>query len=250
MTTVLITGASAGFGAEIAARFAADGNRVIAAARRGDKLADLADRFGASLLALELDVRDRDAVKAAIADLPADFADVDILVNNAGLARGIAPAQETDLDDWEAMVDTNVKGVMYLTHAVLPGMVARGRGHIIGIGSIAGRYAYPGGNVYGATKAFVEQFNANLRTDLFGTPIRVTTIEPGLVGGTEFSTVRFDGDQAKARSMYDGTEPLMPGDIAEAVAWVAGLPAHVNINRLEMMPVVQSPGPLRVHRDG
>nr|WP_240189374.1 SDR family NAD(P)-dependent oxidoreductase [Nakamurella flavida] len=244
----MVTGASAGFGAEIAARFAANGDRVIAAARRGDRLADLSDRFGASLLAIELDVRDRAAVAAAIADLPAEFADIDILVNNAGLARGIAPAQETDLDDWEAMVDTNVKGVMYLTHAVLPGMVARGRGHIIGIGSIAGAYAYPGGNVYGGTKAFVQQFNANLRTDLFGTPIRVTTIEPGLVGGTEFSTVRFDGDQARARSMYDGTEPLMPGDIAEAVTWVAGLPAHVNINRIEMMPVVQSPGPLRVHR--
>jgi 3-hydroxy acid dehydrogenase/malonic semialdehyde reductase len=188
-------------------------------------------------------------VEAAIGSLPAEWAAIDLLVNNAGLARGLAPAQEASLDDWEAMLDTNVKGVMYVTHAVLPGMVKRNAGHILNIGSTAAEWPYPGGNVYGATKAFVRQFSYNLRADLHGTKVRVTDIEPGLVGGTEFSTVRFGGDAEKAAGVYAGTDPLTPEDIADAVHWVATRPARVNVNLLQVMPVVQSFGPLRVHKE-
>jgi 3-hydroxy acid dehydrogenase/malonic semialdehyde reductase len=188
-------------------------------------------------------------VEKGIAGLPPAFAQVDILVNNAGMARGLEPAQAADLDDWDSMVDTNVKGLMYMTRAVLPGMVARNTGHIVNIGSTAGEWPYPGGNVYGATKAFVRQFSYNLRADLHGTKIRVTDIEPGLVGGTEFSGIRFKGDQAKADGVYAGTDPLTPEDIADTVHWVATRPARVNVNLLQVMPVVQSFGPLRIHRD-
>jgi 3-hydroxy acid dehydrogenase / malonic semialdehyde reductase len=172
-----------------------------------------------------------------------------VLVNNAGMARGLEPAQAADLDDWDAMVDTNIKGLMYMTRALLPGMVARDRGHVVNIGSTAGEWPYPGGNVYGATKAFVRQFSYNLRADLHGTKVRVTDIEPGLVGGTEFSGIRFRGDQAKAEGVYAGTDPLTPDDIADTVHWVATRPARVNVNLLQVMPVVQSFGPLRIHRD-
>jgi 3-hydroxy acid dehydrogenase / malonic semialdehyde reductase len=246
----LVTGATAGFGAAIARRFAADGARVIAAGRRTDRLDALREELGADrVLPLALDVRDRAAVAAALEGLPEDWAAIDVLVNNAGLARGLEPAQSADLDDWDAMVDTNVKGLAYVTRAVLPGMVARGRGHVVNIGSTAGEFPYPGGNVYGATKAFVRQFSLNLRADLYGTPVRVTDIEPGLVGGTEFSNVRF-GDDAKAAAVYRGTEALTPDDIADAVHWVATRPARVNVNVLQVMPVSQSFGPLRVHREG
>jgi 3-hydroxy acid dehydrogenase/malonic semialdehyde reductase len=245
---ILITGATAGFGAAIARRFAAGGARIVAAGRRRERLDALVAEFSRDVIhPLVLDVRDRAAVEAAIAGLPAGFADIDLLVNNAGLARGLAPAQEADLDGWEAMVDTNVKGLMYVTRAVLPGMVARERGHIVNLGSTAALYPYPGGNVYGATKAFVRQFSLNLRADLLGTKIRVTDIEPGLVGGTEFSVVRF-GDAEKAAKLYEGADALTPEDIAEAVHWVATLPARVNINSIEMMPVTQAFGPLAVHR--
>ncbi len=245
---ILVTGATAGFGAAIARRFAAGGARIVAAGRRRERLDALVAEFGRDVIhPLVLDVRDRAAVEAAIAGLPAGFAEIDLLVNNAGLARGLAPAQEADLDGWEAMVDTNVKGLMYVTRAVLPGMVARGRGHIVNLGSTAALYPYPGGNVYGATKAFVRQFSLNLRADLLGTRIRVTDIEPGLVGGTEFSVVRF-GDAQKAAKLYEGADALTPEDIAEAVHWVATLPARVNINSIEMMPVTQAFGPLAVHR--
>jgi 3-hydroxy acid dehydrogenase/malonic semialdehyde reductase len=246
---VFVTGATSGFGAAIARRFAAEGHRIIAAGRRQDRLEALRQELGASKIhPLRLDVRDRAAVDAAVAALPAELSAIDILVNNAGLALGLEPAQRTDPDQWEQMVDTNVKGVMYVTRAVLPGMVERRRGHVINLGSIAGTYAYPGGNVYGATKAFVRQFSLGLRADLFGTPIRVTSVEPGLVGGTEFSAVRFGGDAQKASKIYDGADALTPDDVAEAVHWVASLPARVNINAIEMMPVTQSFGPLPVHR--
>jgi 3-hydroxy acid dehydrogenase/malonic semialdehyde reductase len=247
---VLVTGATAGFGLAIARRFAADGARIIAAGRRAERLAALGAELGAArCLPLALDVRDRAAVADAFAALPAEWAAVDVLVNNAGLARGLGAAQEADLDDWDAMVDTNVKGLMYMTRAVLPGMVARNGGHIVNIGSTAGEWPYPGGNVYGASKAFVRQFSLNLRADLFGTALRVTDIEPGLVGGTEFSAVRFGGDAARAASVYAGAEPLTPEDVAEAVHWVASLPPRVNINTLQMMPVGQSFAALRVRRD-
>ncbi|MGE5503874.1 MAG: SDR family NAD(P)-dependent oxidoreductase, partial [Actinomycetota bacterium] len=176
------------------------------------------------------------------------FRDIDVLVNNAGLALGLEPAHQTDLDDWEAMVDTNVKGLMYVTRAVLPGMVARGRGHVVNIGSIAGTYPYPGGNAYGATKAAVAQFSLNLLADLVKTKVRVTNIEPGLCGGSEFSLVRFHGDAERAAKTYEGTEPLTSEDVAEAVFWACSAPAHVNINRIEMMPTCQAPAGLAVHR--
>jgi len=245
---LLVTGATAGFGAAIARRFAADGARVIAAGRRADRLDALRAEMGAErVLPLVLDVRDRAAVAAAVEGLPEEWSAIDVLVNNAGLARGLEPAQSADLDDWDAMVDTNVKGLTYVTRAVLPGMVARGRGHVVNIGSTAAEFPYPGGNVYGATKAFVRQFSLNLRADLYGTPVRVTDIEPGLVGGTEFSNVRF-GDDAKAAAVYRGAEALTPDDIADAVHWVATRPARVNVNVLQVMPVSQSFGPLRIHR--
>ncbi|HYZ31271.1 MAG TPA: SDR family oxidoreductase [Crenalkalicoccus sp.] len=247
---VLVTGATAGFGLSIARRFAADGARIIAVGRRRDRLEQLAAELGPErCLPLPLDVADRAAMTAAIAALPPDFAAVDLLVNNAGLARGLEPAQQADLDDWDAMVDVNVKGLMYVTRAVLPGMVARNAGHIVNIGSTAGEWPYPGGNVYGATKAFVRQFSYNLRADLFGTRVRVTDIEPGLVGGTEFSNVRFRGDDAKAAGVYAGTEPLTPEDIADAVHWVATRPPRVNVNLVQVMPVVQSFAGLRVHKE-
>jgi 3-hydroxy acid dehydrogenase/malonic semialdehyde reductase len=246
--TVLVTGASAGFGSSTARRFAADGARVVIAARRGDRIAALAHELGDRALAIELDVRDREAVEFAIANLPAAFAGIDILVNNAGLAKGLEPAQRATIDDWDQMVDTNCKGLMYVTRAVLPGMVARGRGHVINLGSVAGSYPYPGGNVYGASKAFVHQFSLNLRSDLHGTGVRVTCIEPGLAGGTEFSTVRFNGDQQRASAVYTGVDALGPDDVAEAVHWVASLPAHVNVNVLELMTVAQSFAPFQIHR--
>lgn len=246
---VFVTGATSGFGLAIARRFATDGCRIVAAGRRGDRLEALTAELGGDVVhPLVLDVRDRAAVEQAVAGLPAAFAEIDILVNNAGLARGLEPAQAADLDGWDAMVDTNVKGLLYITRALLPGMVARDRGHVVNMGSVAANWPYPGGNVYGATKAFVRQFSLNLRADLAGTRVRVTDIEPGLVGGTEFSTVRFAGDRDRAAKLYASADALTPGDIAEAVHWVAGLPGRVNINTLEIMPVTQSFGALPISR--
>jgi 3-hydroxy acid dehydrogenase / malonic semialdehyde reductase len=248
--TVLITGASSGFGAASARRFAARGDRVVAAARRTERLASLASELGPDLLLpVTLDVRDRASIERLPASLPEKFAAVDILVNNAGLALGLAPAQEADVDQWDQMIQTNCTGLVYLTRAFLPQMVARGRGHVVNLGSIAGTYPYPGGNVYGATKAFVHQFSLNLRSDLHGTGVRVTCIEPGLVGGTEFSDVRL-GDSERARSVYAGTEPLTADDIAAAIDWATSQPPHVNINVIELMPVAQSFAPLQVDRRG
>jgi 3-hydroxy acid dehydrogenase/malonic semialdehyde reductase len=246
--TVFVTGASSGFGAAIARRFAADGALVIATARRTEPLATLAREFGPNILPLALDVRDRTAVEQAVAGLPTPFSHVDVLVNNAGLARGLQPAQRADPDHWQQMLDTNCAGLLHCTRAVLPGMVARGRGHLINLGSTAGSYPYPGANVYGATKAFVHQFSLNLRSDLHGTGVRVTCIEPGMSGGTEFSTVRFDGDEATARAVYADMQPLTADNIAAAVHWAVSQPAHVNINTIELMPVAQSFAPFQIHR--
>ncbi len=245
---VFVTGASAGFGAAIARRFVQDGHRVVATARRIDRLQALADELGEALLPLELDVRDREAVAAVPAALPAGFAEVDLLVNNAGLALGIEPAQQASLDDWQTMIDTNCTGLVQVTHALLPGMVERKRGHVINIGSVAGSWPYAGGNVYGATKAFVRQFSLNLRADLHGTGVRVTDVEPGLCGGTEFSNVRFHGDDARAANVYANVQPLTAEDIANSVHWIATQPAHVNVNRIELMPVAQSFAGLAIHR--
>lgn len=247
--TVFVTGASAGFGAAIARRFAREGWKVIATARRADRLAELKDQLGDAVYVAALDVRDSDAITALLAELPPDFAEIDVLVNNAGLALGLGPAQEADPGDWDTMIDTNVTGLVHVTRAVLPGMVQRGRGHVINIGSTAASYPYPGGNVYGATKAFVHQFSLNLRADLPGTGVRVTCVEPGMAGGTEFSVVRFDGDQRKANQVYAGVDPLTADDVAESVYWATNQPAHVNINLIELMPVAQSSGPLAIHRE-
>jgi 3-hydroxy acid dehydrogenase / malonic semialdehyde reductase len=243
-----ITGASSGFGAAIARRLARDGARVVLAARRRERLEALARDLGAQAHVVTLDVRDNAAVESAVAALPAGFGDVDVLVNNAGLALGLEPAQRAALADWDEMVDTNVKGLMYVTRAVLPGMVARGRGHVVNIGSVAGEWPYPGGNVYGASKAFVHQFSLNLRADLLGTAVRVTDLEPGLCSGTEFSEVRFHGDVARAAAVYQDTQPLSADDIADAVHWAVTRPPHVNVNTISLMPVAQAFGPLAVHR--
>ena len=246
--TVFITGASSGFGAAITRRFAAAGARVVATARRSDRLEDLAAELGPLMLPVTLDVRDRAAVAEVIGGLPAEFAQIDVLVNNAGVALGLNPAQDADLDDWEQMIDTNCKGLAYCTRAILPGMVARRRGHVVNLGSVAGSYPYPGGNAYGGTKAFVHQFSLNLRSDLHGTGVRVTCIEPGMAD-TEFSTVRFSGDKAKADAVYADMQPLTADDIAGAVYWAATLPPHVNVNTMELMPVTQSFAPFQVARN-
>jgi 3-hydroxy acid dehydrogenase/malonic semialdehyde reductase len=244
-----VTGASSGFGAVIARRFAGAGVRVIATARRRDRLGGLIDEFGEDLIfASVLDVRDRVAIEQLVASLPSAFAEIDVLVNNAGLALGLEPAQDADLDNWQQMIETNCTGLVDVTRAVLPGMVQRRRGHVVNMGSIAATYPYPGGNVYGASKAFVHQFSLGLRADLHGTGVRVSCIEPGLVGGTEFSEVRFGGDAERAAGLYAGTQPLMPDDIAAAVEWVTSQPPHVNVNFIELMPVVQSFGALPVDR--
>jgi 3-hydroxy acid dehydrogenase/malonic semialdehyde reductase len=244
---VLITGASAGFGAAIARILAPLGHKIIATGRRADRLDALAAELGRDrVLPLVFDVTDRAAVDKAIAGLPAEWAGIDVLVNNAGLALGLEPAQEADLENWERMIDTNVKGLTYVTRAVLPGMVARNRGHVVNMGSIAGTWPYYGGNVYGASKAFVRQFSLNLRADLLGTKLRVTNIEPGLVAGTEFSNVRFAGDDQKAANVYANTDPLTAEDVAETVRWVVTLPAHFNVNTIEIMPVVQAYGGIKV----
>jgi 3-hydroxy acid dehydrogenase / malonic semialdehyde reductase len=244
---VFVTGASSGFGAAVARRFAADGARVVAAARRADRVRELAAELGSRVLPLTLDVRDRDAVAGAVAGLPEEFRAVDVLVNNAGLALGLNPAQSADLDDWDRMIDTNCKGLVYCTRAILPGMVDRGRGHVINLGSVAGTYPYPGGNVYGGTKAFVHQFSLNLRSDLHGTGVRVTCVEPGMAD-TEFSLVRFSGDQAKADNVYSGLQPMTAADIAESIHWAASMPPHVNVNTIELMATAQSFAPFQVAR--
>ncbi len=246
--TIFITGATSGFGEACARLFAQNGYKLILTGRRSDRLEKLRRDLAADTHIITQDVRDKEAVQNDIANLPEGFKDIDVLVNNAGLALGLGPAHEADLDQWETMVDTNIKGLMYCTRYILPGMVESNQGHIINIGSIAGNWPYPGGNVYGATKAFVKQFSHNLRTDLLGTKIRVTNIEPGLAE-TEFSVVRFNGDEEKAAKFYEGTEPLTAENIADIVLWVTTQPTHVNINRIEVMPVCQSCGPFAINRE-
>ena len=237
---VLITGASAGFGKALAERLVANGHRVIGCARRLDKLNALADTLGKAFLPVVMDVSDTAAIPQIIADLPADFSQIDVLVNNAGLALGTEPAQNANLEDWMRMTDTNIKGLMAVTHAILPAMVARDSGYIINVGSIAGSWPYFGGNVYGATKAFVKQFSLNLRADLIGAQVRVTNLEPGNVAGTEFSNVRYHGDDDKAAQVYDGFKTMSGDDIGDILLWLIESPAHINVNRLEVMPVAQT----------
>jgi len=245
--TVFVTGASSGFGAAVARRFAASGARVVATARRADRLTELAAELGSLVLPVTLDVRDRAAVAEVVEGLPAEFAEIDVLVNNAGLALGQGPAQSADLNDWDQMIDTNCKGLVYCTRAILPGMVDRGRGHVINLGSVAGTYPYPGGNVYGGTKSFVHQFSLGLRSDVHGTGVRVTCVEPGMAD-TEFSTVRFHGDKSKADNVYTGMQPMTADDIAESIYWAATMPPHVNVNVIELMATAQSFAPFQVAR--
>lgn len=237
---VLITGASAGFGKALAEKLVAKGHRVIGCARRLEKLEAMAKDLGELFLPVVMDVSDTATLPQIIADLPAAFAQIDVLVNNAGLALGTEPAQRADLNDWMQMVDTNVKGLMALTYAVLPAMVERDSGYVINVGSIAGTWPYYGGNVYGATKAFVKQFSLNLRADLIGTQVRVTNLEPGNVAGTEFSNVRYHGDDDKAAKVYDGFKTMTGDDIGDILLWLIESPSHINVNRLEVMPVAQT----------
>jgi 3-hydroxy acid dehydrogenase / malonic semialdehyde reductase len=250
--TVLVTGATAGFGEATARRFLAHGHKVIALGRRAERLealkASLPVEQQKKLLTLAADVCDSPTIEKLPASLPADFACVTILVNNAGLALGLEPAYQAHLSDWDRMIDTNIKGLVHMTRAFLPGMVERKRGHVINLGSVAANYPYPGGNVYGGTKAFVQQFSLNLRADLIGTPIRVTCVEPGMCSGTEFSNVRFKGDDAKAETVYNGVKALSADDVAEAIFWSATLPSHMNINVVELMPVQQAFNPFNVYR--
>lgn len=240
---ILITGASAGFGAAMCRAFVQAGYQVIGAARRAEKLTALQDELGAMFQPLEMDVSDKVSVNAALAslaNLPAEFQSIDCLINNAGLALGLDPAPQANFEDWETMVQTNVLGLIYLTCQVLPQMVERNQGYIINIGSIAGTYPYAGGNVYGATKAFVRQFSLNLRADLAGKNIRVTNVEPGLCGGTEFSNVRFKGDEERVNKLYENVDYLRAEDIAATVLWLYQCPAHMNVNAIEIMPVAQT----------
>ncbi|WP_435980716.1 SDR family NAD(P)-dependent oxidoreductase [Psychrobacter sp. DM4] len=246
---VLITGASAGFGKALAKKLVEKGHRVIGCARRLDKLNAMADSLGELFLPVQMDVSDTKSIAQIIKDLPSDFNQINVLVNNAGLALGTEPAQSAQLDDWMQMVNTNIKGLMALTHAVLPAMTARNSGYIINVGSIAGTWPYYGGNVYGATKAFVKQFSLNLRADLLGTQVRVTNLEPGNVAGTEFSNVRYHGDDDKAAQVYDGFKTMTGEDVGDILLWLIESPAHVNVNRLEVMPVAQTFNGLTIAKD-
>jgi NADP-dependent 3-hydroxy acid dehydrogenase YdfG len=236
---VLVTGASAGIGEATAELFAEKGARLILAARRKERIADLAKRLETDCHVIELDVRDRARVEKTIAGLPDDWQDIDILVNNAGLASGLSKLHEGDIEDWEKMIDTNVKGLLYVSRAVIPGMVKRGRGHIINIGSIAGREVYPNGNVYCSTKYAVRALTKGMMIDLVNTPVKVSTIDPGLVE-TEFSRVRFHGDTERASKTYQGYTPLVGRDIAEAVVWAASRPLHVQVAEMVVMPKAQA----------
>jgi 3-hydroxy acid dehydrogenase / malonic semialdehyde reductase len=248
---VFVTGASSGIGAATALAFAAEGARLLLAARRADKLAEVAAaalQCGAEAVhSITLDVRDRKAVEAAIGALPAEWTAIDVLVNNAGLSRGLDKLYQGKIEDWEEMIDTNVKGLLYVTRAVVPGMMERGRGHVVNLGSTAGELTYPGGAVYCASKAAERAINDGLRQDVLGTPIRVTSVDPGMVE-SDFSLVRFHGDEERAAKVYKGLKPLTPGDVADAIVWAASRPEHVNIARVLLTPVGQA-NSLLFHRE-
>ncbi len=239
---VVVTGASTGFGYHISKLLVEHGHKVIGVARREDKLTKIQQELKDEFYPLVIDMTDLDSIAPKLESLPAPFniEQIDALVNNAGLALGLASADKADLKDWYQMIDTNIKGLVTITHVLLPYFVKNNKGTIINMGSVAGSYPYPGANVYGGTKAFVEQFSLNLRADLAGYNIRVCNIEPGLCGGTEFSLIRFHGDQDKADNVYDGVKALGPEDIAKTVDWILALPEHMNVNRIELMPVMQS----------
>ena len=246
MASIFITGATSGIGKATALAYAkqSSDHQFILLGRRTERLEALANEIGSERCHLiALDIRDSEALTNAIETLPTPYNKVDILVNNAGLALGLEPAHKASLDDWQRMVDTNITSLMTLTRLILPSMVERNHGHIINLGSMAGTYPYPGGNVYGATKAFVEQFSLNLRADLIGTHIRVTNMEPGMTE-TEFSEVRFHGDKDKSDNLYNSHEALQAEDIARAIIWVTNQPAHMNVNRMEIMPTCQAPAGL------
>lgn len=246
---VFITGATSGFGAAAARRYVAAGGKVIATGRRADRLAELQAELGAdNCHTIALDVRDRPALEAAIRSIPAPFDAINIVLANAGLALGLQPAAEADLDDWQTMIDTNISGLVYTVRLLLPGLIARGGGHVVTLGSVAGEFAYPGGSVYAATKAFVKHFALAIRSDLQGKNVRVTDIEPGLTE-TEFSLVRFKGDEGKAGNVYAGAKAMNADDIAESIFWATSLPAHVNINKIQLMATTQAIGPFDIYRE-
>jgi NADP-dependent 3-hydroxy acid dehydrogenase YdfG len=248
---VFVTGASSGIGAATALAFAAEGARLLLAARRADKLAEVASaalqRGAEAVHTFSLDVRNNRAVQSAIDALPDEWARIEVLINNAGLSRGLEKLYKGSIDDWEEMIDTNVKGLLYVTRAVVPGMVERGSGHVVNLGSTAGEMTYPNGAVYCATKAAERAINDGLRQDVLGTPIRVTTVDPGMVE-TEFSIVRFHGDTERASNVYKGIQPLSADDVADAILWAVSRPAHVNIARILLTPVQQA-NALLFHRD-
>jgi len=245
---VVITGASAGIGASTARRFAKEGFRLALTARRLDRLEQLRKEIKGEISIFELDVCSSDAVAEVFQRIEQKEGPIEILVNNAGCGFGLEPAYQGKIKEWERCIDTNINGLLYCTRVALPTMVKLDRGHIINLGSVAASYPYPGGNVYGGTKAFVRQFSLNLRADLLGTKVRVSCIEPGLVGDTEFSVVRFRGDETRASKVYEHAKALTPDDIAEVIYFCHALPPHVNINTVEVMPVCQASGPLVIHR--
>lgn len=245
---IFITGATAGFGAAMVKRFIKGGHKVIATGRRADRLEKMKTEYGANLYTLELDIQNKENVGRAVDSLPTEWKNIDVLINNAGLALGTNLAQNSSVEDWDTMVQTNINGLLYCTQKILPGMVKRNAGQIINLGSVAGEFPYSGGNVYGATKAFVHQFSMNLRSDLLGTNVRVTNVEPGMCQ-TEFSEVRYNGDKDKADAVYKGIHALSADDIAETIEWIVSRPAHVNINVISLMPVQQAFGGFAVHRN-
>lgn len=244
---VMITGATGDFGKAFAQRYAALGAKLILVARDQSKAQALAESLGVPVHLSVFDIADKNAMKEAFQSIPQEFQDIDVLINNAGLALGLDPAQRCDIEDWETMIAVNNTALVRMTRLVLTGMVERKTGHIVNIGSIAGNYAYPGGNVYGATKAFVKQFSMNLRADLVGTNVRVTNIEPGSIE-TQFSAVRFKGNVEKAKAVYANTRNMHAEDVAEAVVWSTTLPPYFNVNRMEIMPTVQSFSSLSIER--